>query len=540
MTSDRKRKKAARSYKDSRSLAYYDALQGTSAGRVARSFPRREQATANLSAPAGDLLSELARFFGLRPPTGAIGVELVEATLIKLDEVPPRRVALCDDLTTAIAERPHLGPPIPSRVRIAARFITALLSHLADTQLVAAAMELGVSSGGVRHAALLAGHEYRRAVDVSRPADEPHMLVDIDSPEDRAARDAESRAQEDCVARLRDRSGATWESVDRAVLRRAVAGRLAALGDAYLTVSEAPLMPLTWRRLPDGSRRADCSIPAAPRPLSALVKESIRYSDDPISVPEFYLPDQRQSAITYTCYVGVFGDAAEDFDRHDIEGHLPSELAAEFAAARIIERIAADPQRARSHPNSRPLVERTTLAPGDPTTLTFDLGSAVDGITDLYMPEDPDPADDWWEPEPHIDNAGHLNSVTALALDSCGFPWPKRTDPACRAAVQSEVFQAYLGSQGVRMTDLARDYLTGTAAAGPGAQTLSARHTAGMNAVLTNHQLLEVVGELKRHYPAIEDWILWITEPHAAAGYLTNLGALADLLSGFDESGYGE
>lgn len=100
--------------------------------------------------------------------------------------------------------------------------------------------------------------------------------------------------------------------------------------------------------------------------------------------------------------------------------------------------------------------------------------------------------------------------------------------------------QAYLVSQGVRMTDLAREYRTGTAAAGPGAQTLSARHTAGMTAVLTNHQRREVVGELKRHYAAIEDWILWITEPRAAAGHLTNLGALADLLSGFDESGYGE
>jgi hypothetical protein len=533
MTSDRKRKKAARSYKDSHNLTYYDALQATSTGRVARSFPRREHATATLSAPAGDLVTELARFCGLRPPTGAIAAELVDAILIKLDVVPPRRIALRDDLTAAMAERPHLGPPVPSRVRIAARFIRALLSRLADTQLVTAATELGISNGSVHHAAVLARHEHRRAVDASRPADEPLMLSD--SPEYQAACDAAARAQQDCVTRLRDRSGATWESVDRAVLRRAVAMHLAALGDGYLTVSERPVMPLTWRRLPDGSLRADCPVPAAPRPLSALVKPSIRHSVDPISDPEFYRPDQRQSTITYTCYVGVFGVTTEDFDHHDIEGHLPSELAAEFAAARIIERIAADPYRARSHPDSRPLVARTAVAPSDATALIFDLGNALAGVTELYNPDAPDPADDRWEPEPHIDDDGRLNSVTALAFDSCGFPWPKQTHPACRAAVDSHVFQGYLVSQGVRMTDLARTYLAGTAAAGPGGQALSVRHTAGMTAVLNNNQLREVVDELKCHYPAIEGWILWITDPQAAAEHLTNVGVLADLLSGFDE-----
>jgi hypothetical protein len=90
------------------------------------------------------------------------------------------------------------------------------------------------------------------------------------------------------------------------------------------------------------------------------------------------------------------------------------------------------------------------------------------------------------------------------------------------------------------MTDLARIYLAGTAAAGPGGQALSVRHTAGMTAVLNNHQLREVVDELKRHYPAIEGWILWITDPQAAAEYLTNVGVLADLLSGFDEARFRE
>jgi hypothetical protein len=49
---------------------HLDALQAITTGSVERSFPRRQQAIATLSPPAGALIGELARFCGLRPPSG--------------------------------------------------------------------------------------------------------------------------------------------------------------------------------------------------------------------------------------------------------------------------------------------------------------------------------------------------------------------------------------------------------------------------------------------------------------------------------------
>ena len=85
------------------------------------------------------------------------------------------------------------------------------------------------------------------------------------------------------------------------------------------------------------------------------------------------------------------------------------------------------------------------------------------------------------------------------------------------------------------MTDSALTYLAGTADAGGGGQSLAARHTAGMNAVLTTCGLRAVVSELQPQYPALEEWILATNDLQEVTDVLTDISRLTDLLDGFVE-----
>ena len=85
------------------------------------------------------------------------------------------------------------------------------------------------------------------------------------------------------------------------------------------------------------------------------------------------------------------------------------------------------------------------------------------------------------------------------------------------------------------MTNSALTYLVGTADAGRGGQSLAARHTAGMNAVLTTCGLRAVVSELQPQYPGLEEWILATNNLQEVTDVLADISRLTALLVGFVE-----
>ena len=126
------------------------------------------------------------------------------------------------------------------------------------------------------YAAYLIHEEHRRSTTVDTGPERDTFLF-ADSPEAEAQeserdarRDAQKRAQTDTVARLRNHNEGAWEPIDRDTLRLAIAVfDLAAMGDAFLTVSGSPVPPptLTWRPMANGCTRADMLIPIGSRCL---------------------------------------------------------------------------------------------------------------------------------------------------------------------------------------------------------------------------------------------------------------------------------
>ena len=161
----------------------------------------------------------------------------------------------------------------------------------------------------------------------------------------------------------------------------------------------------------------------------------------------------------------------------------------------MVGRIASNAYSARSYPDGRVLIPREVGQPDDETTLVFDLSIALH-----YSRYEISGVDELWVSSPHVSEDDVL-SVTALALDSHSFV-PPSGDAANSVTVEHKTFQDYLATQGVRMTNSALTYLVRrTADAGGGGQSLAARHTAGMNAVLTTCGLRAVVSELQPQYP---------------------------------------
>ncbi|MEB3031755.1 hypothetical protein [[Mycobacterium] nativiensis] len=526
MTKDRKRKRIARALTASSSITYFEARQATR-GKPSRS--RLTNALTTLAADDSSVIEEWLRFSGHREVTGPLVNGLLAALLTNLNQVPSRRSWLADDLYTAVAgliDPDKADPPIPAASRSVSLFIEAAVDELDDTTLATAATDIGIRNSEIRAAASVL---YRRALAAERDSTGPMGF--INSSEEDAGWAALTNAVHDSLARLHDRSGTRWQPLDRRVLQRALAIRLAILGDNYLTVSEHPVRPLmTWERQPDGSLRVDLPIPDGPNPLSGLVQVARHHQADHTSEPEFYSPERRGSTLSYTCYVGVYGTEADDFDRFDLAGHLPSELYGRFQATCILRRIASNPCGARSH-SGRLLIPRTNADPAD-KTVTLDLAGILAAVASESSRADGDQAALWFD-HPHLATNGALNSVVGLAMDDNALPWPKPTDLANTAPVDSAVFTDYLVAQGVRFTGMASEYLAGCSAAGPGGQSLSDRHRAGMMQVLKTHNLRAVAAELSSRYPASPQWPLLASDPAAARAHLTDLRRMPSVLDGF-------
>lgn len=534
MTRDRKHKKEAHAHQAERGGTYLDARLATA---KAGSYSRRRSVVMNLATDSETLAAELSRFCGLRTPSGPLGAELVDATLAFLDSAPVR---------------PPLGPrwgeisrtlegietvdPVPESIREVASSIAQQLSSLDDRQLVTAATELGVREGyvqlGVRHVI----NRSSRAEERARFADDGHdvPLPIVGDAEDLREQADLERERAEAIRRLRSLTG--WRSRDKDVLRFAIARHLATLGEGYLTLSEERLKPLSWRRLSDGTLRADVPIHGAPQPLSAVIKEGVRNSWlDESSSCEFYQPARRNGVGGFVCRVGVFYSEPDEFDMYNVESS-PSVRAAQLEGARMVGQIARDPGRIRSIYTRRLLVPRTAETSDDQDMLTFGVGDILHAIFGAYNLDDDDPEDWLWAVRPHVVEGvegSRCNSVTALALDTSGCPLPRRDDVAFNQPVGSTAFQHFLATQGVSMTAIAKCYLVGTDDAGPGGQFLVDRHAAGMVAVFAAHQVGDVVAELAEEYSDLVDWS-GATSPDLIIETLSNLVVFGSLLGELD------
>lgn len=132
---------------------------------------------------------------------------------------------------------------------------------------------------------------------------------------------------------------------------------MAFIGDAYLAVSDCPdVAALSWRRLSDGSMRADVSIPRMAAPISVLAKvtsEDYLPFWEPRPAPEFftefYPTDRGRRTDVYECYVGVFKGGANEcdvnpqvFDEYHSSGPYSSQLAAQRCAADVLGQVLAN------------------------------------------------------------------------------------------------------------------------------------------------------------------------------------------------------
>lgn len=312
MTSNRRRKKTARDYKAEHGGDYTSARRAT---ELSPPQDRRHRAAATLAVPPRDVLAGLLRSenHSTLSESGARG--LVEAMLAKLDDLPH-------------PEDPHDGglwscvmaggwgtvDPVESvGVRNTASFITALVSELDDPQLAAAATDLSVTADSV---AYFARKAYTKADGgAGRPREVDAIISRQPGAGDKlmaAATEIQARVEE----HLHDRSGSTWDDYDRLVLRQAVLGVLASLGDAYLSASDdLDMAALAWRRLPDGSMRADVTVAGSSAPVSVLVKATeTPPTPGAASYGEFYPTNRPQRTVSYMCHVGAFRKGAAESD----------------------------------------------------------------------------------------------------------------------------------------------------------------------------------------------------------------------------------
>jgi hypothetical protein len=213
-----------------------------------------------------------------------------------------------------------------------------------------------------------------------------------------------------------------------------------------------------------------------------------------------------------------------NFERYDIAGPFSLPVAQHYGAE-LISRIAGNPGAARSYPERRVLIPRSEH---DGTELHFDLADALSAVAAV---DDDEATHEQWVPTPHVsDDCREMLSITGLALDSSALPWPKPGHVAAQSSVASAMFQDYLVSQGVHMTDLARVYLAGTEEAGPGEKSLKDRHAAGAAAILNSYSLRDIVAEVAPSSPQFEANILALGSADVAKTRFTDVATLSRLL----------
>lgn len=335
MTSNRRRKQIARSYQAAHGGDYTAARHAT---ELSPRPDRYHKAAKMLAVARRDVCASLLRAETMAPFREPFLEGLVEALVDKLNAVPPQEPDTDPDDILHRDPAPGLwdvvmaggwgttGRVESAEIHAVARFMVAAITALDDPQLVAAATDLRVTERDVNYFSGKAydladcatgGRQRVMGASVAETLTGQTGLV-------AAALRAEEQARVSARIHLRDRSGRTWTELDRIALRQAVLQQVASIGDAFLYASEdlgCPTLP--WRRLPDGSMRADTIVPGVAKPVSALLKVrtdsdgprlSIAKTLGPEYVTAFYPTDRHADGHTYTCYIGVLSETESDLD----------------------------------------------------------------------------------------------------------------------------------------------------------------------------------------------------------------------------------
>lgn len=348
MTRNNRRKKAARAYQAEHDSGY---TEGRRATERSPGSDRRKRAAVMLAVPRPDVGAELLRIRTI-PVKDAYVRGLVDSVLERADSVPLQRNADTEQLWSVVmAGGWGTVDQVDSRhVHELADFIRSLVEGLNDQQLLAAATELGITEGDVNYFG-------RVAYEIEAGEDgKPRLVGAIISQRPGASAEVAAHAQQ-AAARvgehLLDRSGKAWDDYDRKVLRQIVVHALALVGDAYLEASDSlEVRGLTWRRLPDGSIRADTAGTNG-NTVSALIKALNDDEDEVVGLQpdmytEFYPTGRRRIGQTYMCYVGIFDEddresnvAAASFKKLYSSGPH-DQLAGQRTAIEVMGEVLAD------------------------------------------------------------------------------------------------------------------------------------------------------------------------------------------------------
>ena len=317
MTRDNRRKKAARAYQAEHDSGY---TEGRRATERSPGSDRRRRAAVMLAVPRPDVYTELLRILTI--PMGDPFVRgLIDKMLDKANAVPLQKDADTGQLWNVVMAGGWgtVGQVDSRHAHELADFIRTLVDELNDDALVAAATGLGITEGGV---STLARIVYEIGAGEDGKARMAGAIIS-----QRPGASAEVRAQATQVAagvreHLRDKSGKAWDDYDRTVLRQNVLEAFARVGDAYLQASDSTeVRGLTWRRLPDGSLRADTAGPDG-NTVSVLL-EALNEDEDedeiveglePEMYTEFYPTGRNRIAQTYMCFVGIFDEGDRESD----------------------------------------------------------------------------------------------------------------------------------------------------------------------------------------------------------------------------------
>ncbi|MGJ6127391.1 hypothetical protein QN239_32955 [Mycolicibacterium sp. Y3] len=493
MTRDRNRKKAIRARAQHDNVPYNVAKRriGGALADHGHHDMRWSRAAAALRTNQAGLPAALIAFAGLPPVSGPLGQKLVRHTLDTLQTHVPVGAVLttCDlfDATTSTGLR--VTPPISPHIIAAHSEISQTLESLSDRELRSAAVEFRMTSDTALHGIETTLIRRRRNISAAAELEDTGYPDVDDGPSD----DDYAALTTLASATLNTLTGPTarWDDTTIEALRCAIAVHLAQIGDAFLHTSEYTALVLDWHQETDNQWQATHTIPGAPTPLRAIVTTEAASGQWQLFGPSG-TPALEQ--VTARGHVGT-GDPTDSFDTfYSTDTAFPSLAAAQFAAASFVTGASHNPHQLRSSTTNRLLIPRTELL-ADEATIAVDLYAVLQTVSAQH---EFDPNEILtWATGPHIDpDSDDVGTIIGLVLDNWGCPVPRTIDEGSHAPLNEQPFEDFLISHAIRLTDLARTYLTGQQDAGQEPLLLRTRHDAGMHAILKHATTRQIFAEL--------------------------------------------
>ncbi|MFF4924258.1 hypothetical protein ACFY4B_27050 [Kitasatospora sp. NPDC001261] len=408
----------------------------------------------------GDMAPEevVCAFAGEPAPGNDLARRLVGETLAALDQAP-RGTLMIADLAYGAKDWPELPVTLPATPWEAVTLVDAL-----------AALVRSLTAGQLREAA--AGLGLRRGELLT-------ALLD-------ALPDGPTSAMQELglLAALADSAPQTWTTDQQQAVRKAVLVRLAALGDAFVRVTEHQPAPLPW--LAQHGILTGCHrVAASPNILEAVLRREPDRSD---------VRDALDGVIW-----GEAGARGREHWRWKVGWRLPdgrfashegaveaTRAAAVFAAEQTVAELLRRAPAVRQRFTGRLLVPRgrrpQSAAEVEVVTLRALLLAVFNEDRDLHRQAATE--GHLWPSLPHTGPDHQIVSTTAALFEHLGLPYPCVGEEANTAEPGTEAFDAFLQEHAVVLTPPARAYLAGLGAAGPGHRQLRERHASGLSAAV--------------------------------------------------------